>query len=702
MSSADVKIRLLPLALSKYIEEENKDDHDLEYFLSSILEDEIGPDIRSTIRLNLLQQLPPPLHQSQRHLFLQAYEQTLVEFSKAVRDQINSCPLIAPDHFTDKLQDDLLALLDSWVKKWNVWPEEDFEDRLHKDLPQHDFKDSVNNQPQTESDDSKSENKNIKRPDAAAVLNDIESCPQGTAVNDQHRQRETDSSLRKLWNHLTISRDETSASDLRRELVAIVFRPSLKESGEGKPDESDSTTATSSQLLQRLRRAQLGNYWLQAALTRIEQNRLDIKMTAFKDTQKHLELTNKLQLLIGGALDEEEIHAQKYHEIGVLDDLGALTTLGIQAPVSSSDRDAVEKLMRRITSLEEENQNLKFAQESQARHQHLYFIMTDSGKPPLAYLDEPRWTIGPRGEIVLAAHFPITDTKGYLAQKHDIAFVLAQHYSSATQEAEVRRASQAKQPLPKPTPYSEYIHLESQDMIMAAEEFFARQATFSEDFPRFNIRGPIQAPYVFWSCYRSPEAFKGMSDLHQRLMELLTSWIDENYGKMYDLVTRQQGEGLVSQETMPFLVRPGDVLVWEDKRKLKAVIARSWPRQPPHHTLTHRKKNGTEWNNGLVADKKMTWKWSLDTWGYEYDGQFFRKNQAIEIVFGSNSSGDEEPISSLSAYPLQYAPKRFASILESRGKTFWNCRYKKLVSHGDEAELHRVSIYILQRFQTCD
>ncbi|KAI3328175.1 hypothetical protein F4824DRAFT_484502 [Ustulina deusta] len=177
---------------------------------------------------------------------------------------------------------------------------------------------------------------------------------------------------------------------------------------------------------------------------------------------------------------------------------------------------------------------------------------------------------------------------GYLAHKHDVAFVATRHYTPQTQENEVQSASQAKQLLPKPTPTSEYIHLESREMIMAAEEFFPRQATFCKDFPQFNIRGPIQTPYVFWYCYRSPGAFQGMSDHHRRLMELLTSWIDGNYGKTYDVVVRQQKESVVSQETMPSLVWPGDVLVWEDKRESKAAIAQSWPRQIPYHAFVGR------------------------------------------------------------------------------------------------------------------
>ncbi|KAI0972303.1 hypothetical protein F4678DRAFT_478772 [Xylaria arbuscula] len=639
------------------------------------------------IRQQLIQQLPPPLRQNQRDLFLQAYNQKHDEFLKSVQDQIHLCQFLAPDHFTENLYDNLLNTLEDFKISFHTLATDDFDNRVGRDS-----KDCVKNKPVAEPDDCRSENKNIGSGITTESLEGTGSCTQSTGVNDHRGRRKTNSSLRRLWNHLTISRDDTSASDLRRDLLAIVFSPGshLNKSDEKTPEETvnEAATLTPNQLDQLRQQEALAlynqtrvdhhHYLIENQAVRLQQ--IQHKMGTYKDTHKDLVTTNRLQPSMG-SLDTQKMHAEQYNEGGLLAYPCVPTDIRNQTPASLSDSNTFQKLMGRITSLEAENQKLKTVKESQARYQNLYSIMTDPGKPPMAFLDEPRWSIGPKGEIVLTAHFPITDIRGYLSQKHDVAFVVARHYTPITQENEVQSASQAKQPLPKPKPSREFITLESQDMIRAAEEFFARQATFSEDFPLFNIRGPIQAPYVFWYCYRSPRAFQGMSDSHRRLMELLTSWIDENYGTTYDLVARQKQEGVVSQETMPFLVRPGDVLVWEVKGELNAVIAWAWPTQTPYNTM---KKNGADWTKGPIVEQKTTWKWSVDTWKYKYDGQFFRHSQVTNIVFESNSSADEKPILNLSAYPLHYAPKRLTSTLETRGKTFWHCRYKKLVSHNDE------------------
>ncbi|KAI1496448.1 P-loop containing nucleoside triphosphate hydrolase protein [Biscogniauxia marginata] len=344
--------------------------------------------------------------------------------------------------------------------------------------------------------------------------------------------------------------------------------------------------------------------------------------------------------------------------------------------------------MGRIALLEAENNEFKEAQKDTARSETLYFIQIDARRNYATYLDEPTWAIGPRGEAVLKAHFPIHDISGYLNQKHDVAFVILKFYDWGQQGKIAQKAFRDKKALPRPQSSAQTIRLQSHDMIEAAEEFFAKQPKFLEEFPGFNIRGNLEAPYLFWYHYRSPEAFEGLSVIHKKMMTLLTSWIDENYGGLYARVESQLKRGVISAETMAFLVKPGDVLLWKEKRDTMAVIARSWPvsRTPPPLKSLDKK---TDWRKSSnTTEDAPTWKWSVSAWQYDYDGSFFRKKRSMEIQMQSESFEEEIPIQKLTIYPLKYAGEDIKSTLEARGKTFWSCRFQRLVSYKDDRSVY--------------
>ncbi len=358
---------------------------------------------------------------------------------------------------------------------------------------------------------------------------------------------------------------------------------------------------------------------------------------------------------------------------------------------SSNQNEAYHKLLHRIASLEAENQSLKEPSESMTRVQILHFILAGSGAPSMAYTEEPDWSIGPKGEIILVGHFPITNVDGYLRQNSDIAFVISKYYSPKLQEKEVERATKAKQPLPHPKCSGETLLFYSKEMIAAAEDFFARRPEFAENFPVFNIRMHIPAPYLFWYHYRGSDALQGLSSSHEGLMRLVATWIEDNYGAKYDNVGNQLKRGMISQETVPFLFSPGDVIVWEKRSELHATIAMSWPKQESLATASLQGKVEQDWSNGPRASDEYAMRWNVDCWRYQYDGRFLKKKQGVEIVYSASSDDEEISIRKLSAYPLKYAPERIKTRLKNRGRTFWNCRNRNIVSYEDVKGIYGVS-----------
>ncbi|KAK7921482.1 hypothetical protein PG985_009504 [Apiospora marii] len=368
---------------------------------------------------------------------------------------------------------------------------------------------------------------------------------------------------------------------------------------------------------------------------------------------------------------------------------------GNDDPSSGRDTSDVGKsnddLLGRIALLEQENQVLKRTQPGIFRFEKLYFLPAQNNKPGtnaermVGYLDEPSWVRLPSGHPVLRCNLPVNDVDGFLRQRPDISFAVAYYYTPSVQEAEVEKAILAGNALPRSVPTSEFITLHDTNLTAAVEQFLAMQPTFSNDFPDLNIRVSIPAPYLFWYHYRSANALDRLNPKSREIMEFLTSWIEENYSQKYALVENHLENGAISQETMPFLVKPGDVLVWEERREIYAAIAKNWLKQTsaPFLRQSNKEKN-LNWSKTGNLLNKISTTWSVDSWHFEFDGEFRREKTTIGMILEVDEADEESRIDKLKVYPLRFASSRIKACLERRGRTFWKCRKQQLVSFEDE------------------
>lgn len=533
----------------------------------------------------------------------------------------------------------------------------------------------------------------------------------------QDKKRDDFVTLRHIWNHFTISRDETSANDIAKELLYAILSPQVKFERGQKDDRFGSETATETLFQyqknqptkldaldsqpdeaqqQRELSIQHNRSLLEAQKQRLQQTRQNMLL----DAASRQAPTPKEQVMAESAavvsMAREELESEASPASGkdgtIFHENGAIHQNTWEDDPGDSATEH-QNLKHRIASLEQENKRLKTSQAMIPRCQVLFFIKNEGPggllRPPgansplsVAYLDEPTWSIGPNGEIVLRANFPIPDVNGFLRQRPDIAFVVSHYYSPMSQNNEVQDAARAKQVLPQPKPTSEILRLHSPDMIEAVENFLALQPKFSVEFPSLNIRGPLHAPYLFWYHYRSPTALDVLSQPRRDTMQLLTSWIEEHYAEKFDRVDDQLKRGVISEDTMPFLVKPGDVLVWKDVREVKAVVAKSWPtRKPPINGFQGRRSKEQEWTSDEGKSEKRKTIWTVDSWNFRYDGKFYRKEHRVEIVLSSDQAEDEVQIEELETYPLHYANPQFKIDLENRGSSFWRCRHQNLLSY---------------------
>lgn len=353
------------------------------------------------------------------------------------------------------------------------------------------------------------------------------------------------------------------------------------------------------------------------------------------------------------------------------------------------------QLINDFSAFELEDNGLKFTKSVDIGHEVVYFIDDERVERPLAYRDEPTWAIGPHGEIVMKAHFPVPNVEAYIEGRHNVAFLVGRFYSVDEQEKDVYRASREKKTLPPPRPSEETIRLGTPDMKEAMEAFLAATPGFEEEADDFDPSAPISAPYLFWYHNRSPKAFENLSEVHEKHMRALTNWIDQNYGELYTRVDEQLSQSVVTPQTIEFLLKRGDAIVknskpGHDDGVVTGLIANGYPsrivaRDEPEDAAS-------PWAKRSKPGKfRRTWKWSTPVWSYKYDGSFFRDERYMEFEIEADTAEERVPIKSLSAYPLRFATEDTRELLHRRGNIFWACRNQRLVAYEDTRRIYGVS-----------
>jgi hypothetical protein len=88
--------------------------------------------------------------------------------------------------------------------------------------------------------------------------------------------------------------------------------------------------------------------------------------------------------------------------------------------------------------------------------------------------------------------------------------------------------------------------------------------------------------------------------------------------------------------------------------------------------------------------KKQYWNWVGHTWSYKFDGSFYESQETIDVKMVADDLEEEISIQDLNAFPIRYASKETAALLEHRGREFWKCRKKRLVAYHDKSGIYGV------------
>jgi hypothetical protein len=367
-----------------------------------------------------------------------------------------------------------------------------------------------------------------------------------------------------------------------------------------------------------------------------------------------------------------------------------------QAHAKTSDSDIVGRLLRRIEELEKSASKSESLSGQGLKSSRFQILHTLDDANRTVCLQEPTWTFGEASRLRLKAEFPLVDLNTHLRKNDDISFLVYKSY--VTPDLSITELAESLETgvLPAPEPVQEFIQIMSEELRVALELFLRSTHSVDKENIRFSL-DKIEAPYLFW--YRARSNSKGFSHLparSQAQLKLLVNWIEQNYAAKYDQFDDMISRGRISHAFTEYLFCPNDVVVQQDGEKTKAYRLHGMPglqrvRGRVHHSQAFEKLSRAKSRTTEGAHANEAWNWQLSCWTIMYDGQFYRRSDTLTLKLIAERHDEEVDISELTVIPLRFAGNELRERLMQRGRTFWSCRIKRPVSYrGDEDASHTV------------
>jgi hypothetical protein len=361
-----------------------------------------------------------------------------------------------------------------------------------------------------------------------------------------------------------------------------------------------------------------------------------------------------------------------------------------------SEDKTMRKMMEMVEALQKENRRLVTSRRNLLEAK----VQEESPNPPIPraqrwetlyriagsiFLAEPSWIRTDSDNMALAGNLPLVNLSSYLGRHEDIAFVVYKDYdkSNSLSAEELDRSDTI--PLPRPT--SESLKLVSQEMKEALRLFTKSIPDFALQFPAFDFASELNSPFLFWYYCRAylDIILPTLSENNRNLVEMLSLWIEGNRGSEYKKIDAQLSEGFITVESMKYLVKAGDVLVSNTNGVLSAHMTKSWALEPQETSSVFKELRATEKirNSDTIAEsaRSSSFIWHVETWSWVFDGMFKKKNSVVEIKTSVTRPDEQVCISDLNMFPLKYASAEMQQTLQNRGRIFWSCRHKRMVSY---------------------
>lgn len=326
----------------------------------------------------------------------------------------------------------------------------------------------------------------------------------------------------------------------------------------------------------------------------------------------------------------------------------------------------------------------------QPNHPYLNLTTAPRNDSTTLYFDPPQWTKGQRGPGLLRSQLPVTNFDLYLEKNKDISFIVYKTYGmpqDGSKTPEIRDRQSAAHDL-NDAVVDESIQPVSEALLNAVEALLEAEDEYASILKSFRQTSELAAPYLFVYHQRNDWERIRLSlpeSSHQQLI-MLWDYILQSQDAEYAMADSQIPLGKITPELLKYLFKPGQLLVQNKDDEMQGWICEDWPR-------VVRRGETTPLRQAKASLPRSNPQWELNAWHWEFDGQFQRKKETLSISIEARTHKESGiPINSLDIFPLKYASDATFNQLRRRGKSFWKCRKRALVSYRGDADTNNSSL----------
>lgn len=395
----------------------------------------------------------------------------------------------------------------------------------------------------------------------------------------------------------------------------------------------------------------------------------------------------------------------------------------------------LQKLQEYIERLQAKAQEFGAIQKEQVpfRYQILYRIWqkesaqdkkawaTPEGQYSLPFFDHPEWVRGQGKASRIQSNLPLDNFELYREKNKDIAFIVYRNFDTDLPSIEVKRGSDDARTSHLPQHTSETVRPINRDLLEAVKSLLGSRQEYAELLREYSTSYELPAPYLF--IYHNRNSLEqlqpSLSVPAKSQLSLLWKYVTEQYADEYAAADSLLSQDKISQQHIPYLFKPGDLLVSRADDQYTGYVANSWPKISGKKKVSRMgaapSRSGTtlpfygsqDAASSMATDKITVYDCQISVWHWDFDGHFQRKHETLCLEIpaiedegedatetkgnnrvqaeGRAHKGDlkGKTISELNVFPIRYASADITDNVRRRGKTFWKCRNRSYVSYQD-------------------
>lgn len=320
-------------------------------------------------------------------------------------------------------------------------------------------------------------------------------------------------------------------------------------------------------------------------------------------------------------------------------------------------------------------------------------ITANMNKSMSLYFDPPQWTKGQSGLGLLQSRLPVMNFDLYLEKNKDISFIVYKTYSlpfDLAKNQSTRRGSGTQDS--SDAVVDESIQPVNEALVNAVETLLGDQDEYASMLESFEETSELTAPYLFVYHQRNEwEKIRvSLPDSTHQHLAMMWDYIVQSQGAEYAAADSKIAIGEITPVLLKYLFKPGQLLVQRGDDGIQGWICSDWPRATQHGEIAPTrlaKVAGATTQAKPRPSAEANPQWELSAWHWEFDGQFQRKKATLSISIDAGTSKKSgTSINTLDIYPLKYASQVILKQIRRRGRNFWKCRKRALVSYRGDTD----------------